>query len=455
MEQQKVITIGSDAELCFAINKPTNNNFYSASNFLTRSLTTQLGCDGCSAIAEIRPNYAYSPIEHIGNIKKILQRLKVKMENEDIKLNRRLGDKESNKFKLLALAGNGFRNAIGGHIHFGVNIEQNKDLLKLLDILSIFLMPMELKKNALNRRTKSGYGCLSAYERKSYGFEYRTLASWLYSESNARSILCLAYTLVYEYINNPKIPKKMIKSYINKIYRINEEKLRNRGQRFYEKEDKVNHFFKYCEKDYFIKNDFNLFNYFMKNVRKMEKYKEFKPYIENLFSLYALKKKFKENRSLINYWNFKKVRIHFFKFSNDNFLNDIKKGVKNNLITDNKNLYVYGLQQKRNLDVGTNNSKILDLVKLYNKKNKKEDLKIALVDIYNYESIGFGYELREKNKEYIAGLLEFIKKNIKKKNLKNSYEEKIDYEEKQAETDSDDEEEDDEYCDDEDDGGDY
>ena len=63
------------------------------------------------------------------------------------------------------------------------------------------------------KRKKTGYGQLGAYETKSYGFEYRTPASWLYSENNARSILCLSYTLAYEFMNNRELCLKMIKTF--------------------------------------------------------------------------------------------------------------------------------------------------------------------------------------------------------------------------------------------------
>jgi hypothetical protein len=429
------ITIGSDAEVSFALDKAIKTNLYRADNFLTTSLTTQLGCDGCASIAELRPNYTENPIEHINNLKKILKRLKVKIGNE----NKGLDGK-----KIITLAGNGFSQyPTGGHIHFGIQLttQRDREILKLLDIMAIFLMPMENKEFASRRRLNTGYGQLGAFERKSYGFEYRTLGSWLYDSNNARNILCLAYTLGYEFVNNRKFTEKIIKTVKNNIYSGKE--LNRKTMIMYSG----------CNSQFFNKREFNLYSYFMKSVRKMEKYQEYKPYIENLFSFFKLRKEFRENEDILENWDLNKTKSYFYHFnSNDCFIPEIKKGIKNKLVNDNKNLFIFGLNKNRTPDIITNNEKILQIINIFNKDNSL-NYKVEQTSIYSYDNIGFSLKLRENNQDYIIKLLEFIKDNIDKEILKESYEETVDYEGKSAETDTEKEDDEDDEDDSDDDDG--
>lgn len=418
--QQKNISVGSDCEVSFGLNSPTPLNFYPANNFLNTSLKTQLGCDGCSSIAELRPNYAFNPLEHLNNLKKIMGRLAKKThEIENLKV----------------YAGNGFKYSTGGHIHFNIPLRRgNHFLINLLDLMSIFLLPLENKTNAVRRKINSGYGKLYAYELKSYGFEYRTFGSWLYSENTARSILSLAYVLAYEFMNNRELCLKMIRTFKNKF---NSRVVSDYA--YYHK--KVNYNFNYHNTEFFILKNFDFYNYFMKNVRKMLLYPEYKPYIEYLFSLYHLKKRFKEGYDILKRWHYNKIRYYLFNFSSDDFLSDIKKQFKNTALEDRteKSIYVFGLTLKHEYHIETNNKHLYELIKRFAEETDNS-LKVVIKQRYNKNSIGLRWDLREEKQNLIIQMFKYIKENLNKKYLiENKSEEEI------AETDT--EEENDNYDD--------
>jgi hypothetical protein len=408
--EQKKISIGSDCELSFALYKPLIKNFFCADNFLTASLTTQLGCDGNSRIAEIRPNYSYNPLEHASNIKKIVKRLMRKMSSKDAALN--------------AYAGNGFGSATGGHIHFGIQLDSyTKQIISFLDLMSIFLLPLENKRLAKKRRKRSGYGHLGAYELKSYGFEYRTPASWLYSESITKSILSLAHTMAYEFINNREHAIKMMMTFKNRFNMVD-----------------INGRFNNAESRTFIINNFNFYKYFMKNVRKMIEYQNYKPYIESLFSLHVLKKKFKETSGIRAGWgSSNKIFYCLFRFSNDDYLDEIKCLIgacnleSKDDKSEDKNIFVFGLARDRPYSIETNNQHIFDLVEGYLKSNNLS-LTIKLINRYDFSSIGFRWDLRKENQDLIRQILRHIFSNIDTSKLT---EKNFSYENLRAQTDCD------------------
>lgn len=420
--KDKDITIGSDCELCFAVDKPLIKNYVNANEFLTTSLRTQLGCDGNSRIAELRPNYAYTPIEHLDNIKKIMKRLINQMDNIE---------------GLNAYSGSGIRDAIGGHIHFGIKdvCRKNRLIVDLLDLMSIFLVSLEMKTNSKRRKIRGGYGRLNAYESKSYGFEYRTLASWLYSENNARSILCLSYVLAYEFMNNRKLTLKMIRTFDNKFNGLDKTK----GKGFFDRWAYPRYIymnFNNSNEKAFILKDFNFYNYFMKNIRKMIKYKDYKPYIENLFSLHHLRKKFRENKGIRDNWSLKRTMTYrLYRFSNDAFLNDIKKSVKNKYLKskNERSIFIYGLKKGRKYHIETNNSHLYKLISKF-AEITDSSLKIESGGRYSRtNSIGFRWDLREEKENLIVQLLKYVSENLDRKLLK---EEQETYEQAQAQTDT-------------------
>jgi hypothetical protein len=113
---------------------------------------------------------------------------------------------------------------------------------------------------------------------------------------------------------------------------------------------------------------------------------------------------------------------------------------------DSKSIFIYGLKQGREMDVSTNSKKILTIIEAYNKMNKIK-LNAQTFDSYSYDSIGFSHSLRESNQNYIINLLEFIQKNIDRKDLNNSYSDSEDYENIKADTDEEDSDEEEDYYD--------
>lgn len=87
---------------------------------------------------------------------------------------------------------------IGGHIHFA-GIQPTSRLVRALDnYLALPLLMLENAYSAAQRRLR--YGLLGDIRPKSHGgFEYRTPASWLVSESITRAVLCLAALVAHDY----------------------------------------------------------------------------------------------------------------------------------------------------------------------------------------------------------------------------------------------------------------
>jgi hypothetical protein len=419
------ITIGSDPELSFSVGNTQNNLLFPAKWFINTSTSTQLGCDGCADLAELRPPYGNNPLEHTENIRKILRRLnnKVELLNKGNDLLRYFPADTLNSLgerNVITLAGNGFLKSTGGHIHFNIPLgDENKKFLLLLDIMSIFLNSMEVREDSVRRRA-GNYGQLSAYETKSYGFEYRTLASWLYSQNNARNILCLSYVLAYEWMNNKDFCEQIIALFLKEFP--------NYGIAFQS-----------ANSLYFIREKINLFEIFKKKVRKMIKYPEYKPYIENLFSFQKLGKKFKEHEDLLSQWDFsideKKATDFYYFNEKDYFMKEIKEMVTNEK-TEGENIFIYGINQKKDYDLATNNDYIYNLLTHYSMKFSK-NYKITKMRNFDFDSIGFGYKLRAVNRNEIVTILEQIRGNLEREYIKKPFiSDNTDYETKMAQTDT-------------------
>lgn len=127
-------------------------------------------------IIEVRPRPTSDPFLLVDRIKRLLARVPVGM--------RRRG--------MAWCAGSGPRGAypIGGHIHFS-GIPLTAGLLRALD--TYVALPVLLLENPIRaRRRRRQYGQLSTFRQKRWGFEYRTLPSWLVSPEYARAIICLS-----------------------------------------------------------------------------------------------------------------------------------------------------------------------------------------------------------------------------------------------------------------------
>jgi len=123
----------------------------------------QIGCDGHSETAEFRPK-AGSIDQHIGNLKNILIAV--------------------NKFNDTKVVTSGNNLALGCHIHFGftnlnsaISIKKNLIADKVSSILGNKIYPLVKR---LNGSARGSYANSTAYETKSYGFEYRAFPASIY-----------------------------------------------------------------------------------------------------------------------------------------------------------------------------------------------------------------------------------------------------------------------------------
>lgn len=126
-------------------------------------------------IGEIRPHPDDDPEELVAQIHRLL-----------LRLYRRLSHS-----RYAWIAGNGLAPySTGGHIHIS-NIPLTTGLLRALDVyLAILFLLVEHPAKARRRRRR--YGGLGDFRRKPWGFEYRTVPSWLVSPDYTRAAFVLA-----------------------------------------------------------------------------------------------------------------------------------------------------------------------------------------------------------------------------------------------------------------------
>ena len=160
-------TLGCDPELICR----RNGQFISADRYFKQN--SSFGLDGCESTAEVRPGYSESPIDLTSKIYQILNYGHSKADDLEFYSGHFVDDY-----------------AIGGHIHF--SIEPDANIIKALDIVLGSLSNCIDDKEQKQKRERTGYGKLSAYRRKSYGFEYRTPGSFLLSPSTTLVTLTLA-----------------------------------------------------------------------------------------------------------------------------------------------------------------------------------------------------------------------------------------------------------------------
>ncbi|NLB88236.1 MAG: hypothetical protein GX790_03285 [Syntrophomonadaceae bacterium] len=195
--QSRNIKLGADPE--FMLFNSKNGKMISASEFFPRDGI--VGTDNIRIpnrqqrpVAEIRPKPNESPLDLIENIKQALSSANRLAPYKNVKWV--AGSQPMNNY------------SIGGHIHFS-RITISGSLLRALDnYLAIPIFLIEEPVTAAKRRKK--YGFLGDYRIKEHGgFEYRTLGSWLVSQSIATAVLCLAKIVVSRY---PYLPKNFLNS---------------------------------------------------------------------------------------------------------------------------------------------------------------------------------------------------------------------------------------------------
>lgn len=380
----KEVTIGSDIEFLF---KDKENQFIPAYNILPRSTRNKVGCDGCSSTAEIRPNFNNDVFLFAKEIKKCLE----KAHNKTI---------EKGFKDIEMISGSGFNNsAIGGHIHFGMEAKRN--LISCFDTISILLSGKDSKEQRRNRLNNSGYGRLGDYENKSYGFEYRTIQSYIKNPKLAIGTLALYHLVAMEYneygINSTAL-KELIA--IRKNLKNSDYKFRN------------------CYT--FSKTKTKIIQSITKlNLLKQNK-KNYRGVILNFLETAKRQDKGKVIKVNKDEWNLREIKrmVDLFSYGMDEYLNEIKVKVKNpkmEIRMDDK-VKIIGINQDRQIDIYTNVKTFKTILKNFAKKHNL--IYSEYIGNLNYSSenlIGFSFDMRQNKPTLIFEILEKISKRMIKK----------------------------------------
>lgn len=178
----------------------------------------EIGADGHPHIAEMRPPPASSPVDLTNNIKDILERNWKKVPEEAIwKAGSWVAEKP-----------------IGGHIHFGNITNNDASLIEYLDgIMAQTVILLEDSMEARKRRA-GAYGKLSDVRTKAWGFEYRTLPSFILSPPITIGVLALAKAAALEHLTSGTVSLSKLKSSIIKsITKIDQIKFVNADRSYF------------------------------------------------------------------------------------------------------------------------------------------------------------------------------------------------------------------------------
>lgn len=177
----------------------------------------ELGADGHPHIAEMRPEPHTSPAGLTKHILDIFKRNWKKVPEEAIwKAGSWVAEKP-----------------IGGHIHFS-GVPREEEIIDTLDgILGQTVILLEDAMEARKRRAGQ-YGKLSDVRVKAWGFEYRTLPSFILSPPITIGILALGKAVVYEHMTDGKFSlSKLKKPLIKPLTKIDHIKFVNADRAYF------------------------------------------------------------------------------------------------------------------------------------------------------------------------------------------------------------------------------
>ena len=189
------LTIGADPEL--AIISPLNKRYVGAQTVFnpTNPTRAEFGFDGNPNTVELRPKPSENPLEVATNIFNILDNAK----------------RQYPQVFRMDLKPSDTNLIVGGHIHFGHPVlKGGRSSLSVftnpLDyLLAVPLSLVEVPEHRKARVLNGSYGKLGDYrDDVSWGFEYRTPASWLGTRELAEAVLTLSYSIVNERLDNPQ-----------------------------------------------------------------------------------------------------------------------------------------------------------------------------------------------------------------------------------------------------------
>jgi len=166
----------------------------------------EIGGDGHPQTVEIRPRAKENPAALVKEISRILRDHYLDVPGE---IAWRAGSFCEGK-------------TLGGHIHFGGGVPLNDYILVALDgVLAQTVICLEDEKEAKQRRA-STYGKLSDIRTKHWGFEYRTLSSFIVSPELSLGVYALAKACVLEELENgPMSIRKLKGERLKSLVQIN------------------------------------------------------------------------------------------------------------------------------------------------------------------------------------------------------------------------------------------
>jgi hypothetical protein len=266
------LTIGSDPE--FELMKLDGMKVVNAREYFGGTdPNIEIGVDGAGYQIELRPKPG-GVRQHVKNVLALLQ--------------------EFAKYERFDLLTKGDVYALGGHIHVG-GVEPTKDVLQLLDDF--------LGKHVidLSGEARGTYKCLTAYERKPYGFEYRTCPAAIF--------------------HDPRILRICLKIVRNVL-----EELVNKGTITYHYPVGAEDYYEHAK---LTENEYKYFKWFVENYRAKL-----------------------SNQTVLCAWKIRKINRPMYKLTisdNDVFNDQVRQA----LLTIperfwlRKNIYVFGLRESR------------------------------------------------------------------------------------------------------------
>src|SRR3990167_76899 len=190
----KQLTIGADPEI--AIVSPLHGKYVSAQSLITDDMSRsgEFGLDGNPSTLELRPKPSTNPLEVVENIYQILESAKTKYP-QIFRMNLKASDNNL---------------SIGGHVHFGTS--QKDGMLPALNtLLALPLSLVENKKHRYARVENSSYGKWGDARSQEWGFEYRTLPSWLATRQLSEATLSLGYLIVDQIYRGKEVNPALLK----------------------------------------------------------------------------------------------------------------------------------------------------------------------------------------------------------------------------------------------------
>jgi len=244
----------------------------------------EIGWDGCSATAELRPKPESDVEKIVKNIRNILE--------ETVK--------NVQGFELSTLSTHA---PVGGHIHFQIpedvaNSQTKQQILHKK--VSSFFLPIMMSENKINLRLRMGsgsYGALTDFKGDNrfakndntydYTYEFRTpSAEWLCTEKICKATFAYLGTVYNEIVNNPKNFKK----HMDVVYKNNEQA------------KSLHHL---IITDYIGITE-SLFNRIKKAIKTFEFYQTYKEEIDYILNpLKVINDKKKANYEIIKGWELK------------------------------------------------------------------------------------------------------------------------------------------------------